>query len=105
MMSYLLSLPRASWKARVGAALVAAVLICGILQQWPHRNDDLAIARWMSWIVMAIAIRPLWLALIVCLAGRLPKVKRRGSSNRSFSQIRADIAEELRQQRDRSRHL
>jgi len=87
------------------AALVAVFLIYGILQQWPLRHDDLAIVRWMAWIVMVIAIRPLWLALVVCLAGRLPKVIRRGSLNRSLPQIRADLAEELRQQRDRSRHL
>ena len=105
MMSYLLSLPRASWKARVVAVLAAVLLITQIVQQYSHLHDDLAIARWVAWCLSVSAIWLLHLVLIVCLVGRMPKVFRRRALNRTLPQIRADIAEELREQRERSRHL
>jgi hypothetical protein len=107
MMSYFLSLPRASWKARAIAALVACFLVLQILQKWPHRHDGLAIARWIAWFMLLGDTWLLWMTGIVCVLGRMPRswARGRGSLNRTLSQIHADIAGQMQEERDRSRWL
>lgn len=105
MMSYFLSLPRASWKARAVAIVVDVLLVMQIVQQWPHRHDDPAIARWVAWSLLIADILLLRLVLVVCFAGRLPKVLWQGRLIRTLPQIHADIARELHEQRKRSPHL
>ena len=103
----LLALPRASWKVRLLFTILAAVFICLIVQQWPHRQDDLAIARWMAWLFIVIGVFNLPRILVVVVLGRLPKVYARmsGSLNKTLPQIHADIAREQQEQRERSREL
>jgi hypothetical protein len=107
MMSYFLSLPRASWKARVVAAIVIVWLVADLVHQWQHRHDDLAVARWISWGSLIGDTWLLWLAFTVCILGRMPKVLRRlpGGLNRTLPQIHAEIAKEIQEKRDRSRWL
>ncbi|GAB2550718.1 hypothetical protein [Rhodanobacter koreensis] len=103
----LLALPHASWKVRLLFMALAAVFICLIAQQWPHRQDDLAIARWMAWFFIVMGVFSLPRMLVVVVFGRLPKVYARmsGNLNRTLPQIHADIAREQQEQRERSREL
>jgi hypothetical protein len=103
----LLSLPRASWKVRLVFAALAAMFICVIVTQWPHRQDDLAIARWMAWILIVSGAFYLPRMLAVVAFGRLPKVYAGMSRgwNRTLPQIHADMAREQQEQRERSREL
>lgn len=107
MMSYFLSLPRASWKVRAVAFIVAALLVDQLIQQWGHRHDDLAIARWISWGFLVGDTWLLWLAFTVCVLGRMPRVLRRlpRGLNRTLPQIHAEIAKDMHDKRDRSRWL
>ncbi|WP_140652965.1 hypothetical protein [Rhodanobacter glycinis] len=103
----LLSLPRASWKARLVFTLLSAMVISGMVQQWPHRHDDLAIARWIAWFFIVIGVYYLPRMLAVVIFGRLPKIYAgllRGW-NKTLPQIHADIAREQQEQRERSREL
>jgi hypothetical protein len=103
----LLSLPRASWKIRLLFALLAAVTISVMTQQWPHRHDDLAIARWLAWIFIVGSVFYLPRILVVVVFGRLPKVYAgmSGRWNRTLPQIHADFAREQQEQCERSREL
>ncbi len=103
----LLSLPRTSWRIRLLFAMLSTVAISLVVQQWPHRHDDLAIARWMAWFVLVISIYNLPRLRVVVLFGRLPKVfaTMPGRWNKTLPQIHADIARELQEQRERSRKL
>ena len=68
---HLLAWPRASRKQRLLATVLAAIFLVGLVQQWPHRHDDLAVARWMAWFFV---VNGCWFgtqALAVVLAGRL----------------------------------
>jgi hypothetical protein len=103
----LLSLPRASWKVRLVFAVLSAMLINVAVQQWPHRHDDLAIARWMAWFFVASGVFCLPRMLVIVVFGRLPRVYAgllRGL-NRTPPQIRDDMARERQEQRERSREL
>ena len=103
----LLSLPRASWKVRLVFAVLTAMLVGVAIQQWSHRHDDLAIARWIAWLFVAIGIFNLPRMLVVVVFGRLLKVYARmpGSWNKTLPQIRTDAALEQQEQRERSREL
>ncbi|MEO6800254.1 MAG: hypothetical protein ABI178_09980 [Rhodanobacter sp.] len=87
--------------------LLAAVLIFGMLQQWPHRHDDLAIARWMAWFIMVISVLILPRVLVVAVFGRLPRVYARMPAkwNKTLPQVHADLAREQQEQRERSREF
>ena len=103
----LLSLPRASWKIRLAFLLWLAVVISLMVQQWPHRHDDLAIARWIAWFFLVSGVLYLPKLMVVVLFGRLPKVYQRmfRELNRTLPQMQADFASEQRKQRERSREL
>jgi hypothetical protein len=103
----LLSLPRASWKVRLVFAVLSAVVINLVVQQWPHRHDDLAVARWIAWLLIVSGVFYLPRMLMVVIFGRLPKIYAgllRGW-NKTLPQIHADIAREQQEQRERSREL
>ncbi len=103
----LLSLPRASWKVRLVFAVLSAVVINVTVQQWSHRHDDLAIARWIAWFFIVSGVFYLPSMLVVVIFGRLPKSYARmsGKWNKTLPQIHADIAREQQEQRERSRQL
>jgi hypothetical protein len=103
----LLSLPRAPWKVRLVFALLSAVVIGVALQQWPHRHDDLAIARWIAWFFIVNGVFYLPRMLVIVMFGRLPKLYARmsGRWNKTLPQIHADMACEQQGQRERSRQL
>jgi hypothetical protein len=103
----LLSLPRASWKIRLLFALLAAVTIILMMQQWPHRHDDLALARWLAWLFIVGGVFYLQGILVVVAFGRLPKAYAgmSGRWNRTLPQIHADFAREQQEKRERSREL
>ncbi|WP_426699933.1 hypothetical protein ACPPVV_11000 [Rhodanobacter sp. Col0626] len=103
----LLSLPRASWKTRLAFCLWLALVISLMVQQWPHRHDDLAIARWIAWFFLVSGVLYLPKLMVVVLFGRLPKVYQHmfKGLNRTLPQIHADFAREQREQRERSREL
>lgn len=100
-----LSLPRASWKARMAGLLGLAVVVSLMVQQWPHRHDDLAIARWIAWSFLVIGVLYLPKLLAGVLFGRLPKAYQHmfKGLNRTLPQIHADFAREQREQREKSR--
>ncbi|MFC5435364.1 hypothetical protein ACFPME_02265 [Rhodanobacter umsongensis] len=103
----LLSLPCASWKIRLVFLLLSAMVIGGMAQQWPHRHDDLAIARWMAWFLVLSGVCYLPRMLAVVMFGRLPKIYAgllRGW-NKTLPQIHADMAREQQALRERSREL
>ena len=103
----LLSLPRISWKVRLVFVALSAVVISVSIQQWSHRHDDLAIARWIAWFFIAGCMFHLPRMLVVVVFGRLPKVYARvpGRWIKTLPQIHADIAREQQEQRDRSREF
>jgi len=103
----LLELPRASWKTRLVFTILAAIFICLIVQQWPHRQDDLAIARWTAWLSIVIGVFNLPRIMVVVVLGRFPKAyaQMSGRLNRTLPQIHADISREQQEQRERSRGL
>jgi hypothetical protein len=101
------SLPRASWKTRLAFVLLSVMVISVMVQQWPHRHDDLAIARWIAWFFIASGVFYLPRMLVIVVFGRLPKIYARmsGRWNKTLPQIHADIAREQQEQRERSREL
>ena len=103
----LLSLPRVSWKVRLVFSALSILVIGVAIQQWSHRHDDLAIARWIAWFFLASCIFYVPRMLVVVVFGRLPKVYARmpGSWNKTLPQIRADIARGQQKQRGRSREF
>ena len=103
----LLSLPHASWKARLGFSLWTALVVVMMFQQWPHLHDDLALARWVAWLTLFGGLLYLPTLLVVVLFGRVPKIYQRmfKGLNRTLPQIHADFEHEQRQQRERSREL
>jgi hypothetical protein len=103
----LLSLPRVSWKTRLLFIVFSAITIKVTMQQWPHRHDDLAIARWMAWFFIVASVFYLPRMLVVVVLGRLPKAYAgmAGRWNKTLPQIHADIAREQKELRDRSREL
>ncbi len=103
----LLTLPRASWNARRAFTILAVVFIGLIVQQWPHRPDELVIARWMAWLCIVIGVFTLPRVLVVVVLGRLPKVYARmpGNLNRTLPQIHAGTVGEKQDQRGRSCEL
>lgn len=107
MMSYLLSLPRASWKARLLAACLAMLIVGVVLQQSPYRHDSLAAARWMAWFYLVAGALYGPRLLVVCVFGRLPRVYARmlGRGRAALPQLHADLACERRERRGRSRDL
>lgn len=106
-MSYLLSLPRASWKWRAVAVIVLVMTISQLRTGWTYLRSDLALVRWYGWSLVLTGMWMFCTAFMVGILGRLPKsLKRRpGSLNRTLPQIHADIAEKQREQRERSRRL
>jgi hypothetical protein len=103
----LLSLPRASWKIRLIFVLLSVTIIGLLVQQWPHRHDELAIARWVAWFSIFSVVFNLPRMLVVVLFGRLPKLyaSMPGRWNKTLPQIHADIAREQQEQRKRSREF
>jgi len=102
-----LELPRALWKAGLVFTMLAAIFICLIVQQWPHRQDDLAIARWTAWLSIVIGVFNLPRMMVVAVPGRFPKAHAQmsGRLNRTLPQIHADISRERQEPRERSRGL
>jgi uncharacterized membrane protein len=107
MMSYLLSLQRASWKWRVVAFIVMVITIYQLAKSWAYLHDDLTFVRWYGWSLALPGIWMFCLAFIVGVVGRLPKslTRRPGGLNRTLPQIHRAIAKERRQQREKSRDL
>jgi len=104
MFDRLLSLPHASWKARALALLMTSMEVLIAWQQWPHRHDDLAIARWIAWFFLVSVPLLLPSLLVVCVFGRLPKTWQHfpGRLGKTLPQIHAGIAREQQEQRERS---
>jgi protein-S-isoprenylcysteine O-methyltransferase Ste14 len=107
MMSYFLSVPRASWKARAVAVLAICFLLLPFVQPWLHRHDDPAMARWVALLLLIGDAWLLWMAAMVCVMGRMPRnwARGRGALNRTLPHIHAEIAREMREERNRSRCL
>ncbi|MEP6897869.1 MAG: hypothetical protein ABI870_05010 [Rhodanobacter sp.] len=103
----LLSLPRVSWRIRLLFVVFSVITINLTVQQWPHRHDDLAIARWIAWFLVVTCIFYLPRMLVVVFLGRLPEAYAgmAGRLNKTLPQIHADIAREQKELRDRSREL
>jgi uncharacterized membrane protein len=104
MMSYLLSLQRASWKWRVVAFIVMVMTISQLRTGWAYLHDDLALVRWYGWSLFLTGLWIFCLAFVVSVVGRLPKslLRRPGGLNRTLRQIHADIAKE---QQEKSRQI
>ena len=102
-MLHLWSLPRASWIARLAAA---AMILLGSMtvQQWPDPHSGLVVARGAAWFFLACSCLDLPGLLVVCLPGRLPLLWQRwpGRLHSSLPELHAEIAQELRRQRERS---
>jgi hypothetical protein len=106
MMSYLLSLQRASWKWRVVALVVIVIEIFQLRAGWTYLHDDLALVRWYGWSLLLTGLWVFCEVFVVGALGRLPKsLTRRGGLNRTLPQIHADIAKEQQEQREKSREL
>jgi uncharacterized membrane protein len=107
MMSYLLSLQRASWKWRVVAFIVMVMTISQLRTGWAYLHDDLALVHWYGWSLLFPGVWIFCDAFVVALVGRLPKslLRRPGGLSRTLPQIHADIAKEQLEQREKSRQL
>jgi hypothetical protein len=106
-MLHLWSLPKASWKARLGAAAMVVLCASVTVQQWPNLHSDLEVARWAAWFFLVSGCLYLPGLLVVCLLGRLPKLWQHwpGRLRQTLPEIHAEIAQEQRKQRKRSRFL
>jgi hypothetical protein len=107
MMSYFLSMQRASWKWRVVAFLFMAISIDPLRHEWIDARGNLASLNWYDWSVIIVDAGVLCVAFVVGVVGRVPKflTVRPGSLNQTLSQIHADIAKEQREQQEKSREL
>jgi|GEM_PF-3033299 cytochrome bd-type quinol oxidase subunit 1 len=107
MIDWYLSLPRATWRHRLFAVLFAGVLLVNLISQWHNLHDDLAIARWVAWSMVAgvVIFMPAMLLILVC--GRVPRGLARipGSLNKTFPQIREDIEREHGERERNSRRF
>ncbi len=101
------SLPPASWRARLAFFLWLVLVISLMVQQWPHRQDDLAIARWIAWFFLVSGVFYLPNLMVVTLCGRVPKVYQRmfKGLNKTLPQVHADLAREQQGERESSREL
>ena len=108
MLTWFYSLPRASLKARIGAALASAVFVSLVWQQWPNLDADLLVARVVAWFFLLAAVMYLPRLLVVALFGRLPKVyqyMRKSFFSKTPTQIRAEIEKDLEVRNERSIRL
>ena len=107
MFDYLLSLPKASWKARLFAGIVLFLVVSGAPQHWRNLHDDLAIARWIAGCMLLLALIYMPGVLVVLLGGRLPKHCQKFSSrlHKTHPQIYAEVAQQQRERRERTRTL
>ncbi|WP_161805610.1 hypothetical protein [Frateuria defendens] len=103
----MLLLPRASWKMRLLAGVVAIVVVASAVSQWPHRHDELAIARWMAWFNLAVGAFLLTQSLIVCVLGRVPRSApwRGDHLRKTLPEIHAEFVAEREARRRNSREL
>lgn len=102
MIDWYLSLSRATWKDRIFAAAFAALLLFDLKSEWAALHDDLAIARWIAWSMVAGVVIFMPGILVVLLGGRVPRSFARlpGSLRKTLPQIHADIRHE-REHRER----
>jgi hypothetical protein len=107
MMSYLLSLQRASWTWRVAAFVILVITISQLKASWGYLHDDLSLVRSYGWMVFLLSAWMFCVAFLVGVVGRVPKslARRRGGLNRTLSHIHADLAEEQPDQRKKSHKL
>jgi hypothetical protein len=85
------------------------VVLCGsmMVQQWPNLHSDMAVARWAAWFFLVSSCLYLPGLLVVCLLGRLPKRWQRWPARlrKTLPELHAEIAQQQRKQRERSRLL
>lgn len=100
----LLCLPRVSWKTRMIFSALCVVAVGMLVQQWPHRLHELAIARWIAWLNLGCSAVYLPHMLVAALSGRLPKllVRLPRRLNRTLPQIRTNVVREQHVLCDRS---
>ena len=105
MTSYFLSLRGVTRKVRIVAVVLAAISIQMLWQAWPHRHDDLAVARWLAWSQLAGNVCGLSLSAVVALLGRMPRSFEGwpGGLRRSPARIHADIVARRHAEAERSR--
>src|SRR5690348_7306143 len=104
MIDWYLSLQRATWKHRLFAVLFAALLLFNLKTEWKDLHDDLLVARWIAWFMVAGVVIVMPGILLVLLGGRVPRsFARPGSLRKTLPQIHADIQRELEPRERNSR--
>lgn len=106
-MIWLYSLPRATRWARFWALFFVLVVLSMVWQQWPHLHDDLAIAQWIAWFFVLIAILYLPRLLVIVIFGRVPRVYQHLGRRlfKTIPEIHKDIAKDIEERNERSRRL
>lgn len=99
MLDWYLSLPRAGWKQRAFATLVAAGVLFNFYTEWGNLHASLAIARWIVRMAVAGVVLLLPPALVVLVGGRVPRAWSRlpGSLHKTLPQIHHDVVRERRE--------
>lgn len=107
MIGWYASLQRASAKQRLWATCVLALFWIGALQQWHNLHDDLAVARWMAWITLGVAVLFTPAFLVVLLGGRVPRFLARSpeSLRRGVPHIHSEIHREHQDRENDSRRF
>lgn len=101
------AMPRATWKARLWASLYGLMWVWLVWTQWPQLHADLAIARWIAWSFVVIAVVFLPPLLIIVVFGRVPRFYQYFGwhLSKTVPQIRADIDKEQQERDERPRRL
>ncbi len=93
MADWYLNLPRASRKQRLWALLLLVVCWFDFAREWNDLHNDLAIARWIAWMMIAGAVLLTPTCLLVFVCGRAPRWFgfRPGSLTKTIPQIHEEI--------------
>jgi hypothetical protein len=107
MIDWYLSLPGATWRQRLWALLLLVVCWFNVAQEWADLHDDLAIARWIAWVMIAGAVLLIPMCLFVLLCGRAARSFgfRPGSVTQTLPQIHDEIKQEHSERERNSRRF
>ena len=97
MIDWYLNLPRASWKQRLCALLLLVLCWFDFAREWNDLHNDLAIARWIAWTMIAGAVLLTPTCLLVLVCGRAPRwfaFARPGRLTKTLPQIHGEIKQE-----------
>ncbi|HEY3519626.1 MAG TPA: hypothetical protein VGK80_01135 [Rhodanobacteraceae bacterium] len=107
MIDWYFSLPRTTGRQRLWALLLLVACWLDFAHVWSDLHDDLAIVRWIAWMMIAGAVLLTPMCLMVLLCGRAPRwfVSRPGSLSKTLPQIHEGFKREHAERERNSRRF